>query len=143
MTKTHYVGKCVVVNADGDVLILLRGETAPRRPLEWDLPGGMVDQTKESYTDGTLRELTEETGLIMHPSDTKLVHASTHMYEHADYGSNNVVFIFYVIHVDNPEIKISWEHDEYKWCKPEELHDAITYDTHQIPLDYIVEHNLL
>jgi len=44
------VASVICIDENEQILILLRGETAPRHPLHWDLPGGHVDQT-----DGLLR----------------------------------------------------------------------------------------
>lgn len=54
----------ILKNPHDQVLLLLRGPTAPWMPNRWDLPGGMIEpgETPEA---AALREVLEETGLIV------------------------------------------------------------------------------
>lgn len=110
MKKTKQVGKAVLLNKNGEVLLLMRGKTAPTRALTWDLPGGVVGDG-ESVEDSTKREIKEETGL-------------------------QVDNLFFTIEMDQPwgfhwhlffadvdatDIRVSWEHDEFIWHDPNNL----------------------
>lgn len=66
----------LVVLRGAAVLLVLRDREAPAAPNEWALPGGYVAsasargetwQPAESATDAALRELAEETGLVLPP----------------------------------------------------------------------------
>jgi len=53
----------VIVRDRGDrVLLLLRGPTAPQGALQWNLPGGLVEQG-ETLADAARREVREEAAL--------------------------------------------------------------------------------
>ena len=60
--KTRIVQKAVVLNDAGEVLMLRRSKTDTRRPMQWDLPGGLREENEELLA-GVEREITEETGL--------------------------------------------------------------------------------
>jgi 8-oxo-dGTP pyrophosphatase MutT (NUDIX family) len=51
----------VVLNHESKVLLLLRGRTAPWKPLLWDVPGG-AQEDGEDMLETALRELREEAG---------------------------------------------------------------------------------
>ena len=59
---TDVIAKVIIFNEDGKVLALKRGETAPKYPGYWDLPGGHV-QEGEDIIQGATRETKEESGL--------------------------------------------------------------------------------
>lgn len=52
----------IVLNPEGKALILRRGQGAPWRPGQWNLPGGGIDEG-ETNEQAAIRELKEETGL--------------------------------------------------------------------------------
>jgi ADP-ribose pyrophosphatase YjhB (NUDIX family) len=52
----------VVEDAQGRILLLLRGPTDPWMPLRWNLPGGRIEHG-ESVSEAGMREAREEAGL--------------------------------------------------------------------------------
>ena len=106
------VAKTIVWNKDGKVLTLRRSKTDPRRPLTWDLPGGLVEYG-ENPQEAAKRETEEETGITL--SGLKIMDVDSH------YRSKYVISLIFEAKVGNPEVKISWEHDQYQWVVPEEL----------------------
>lgn len=63
---------CVaLVDARGWVLLQERDEHAVIGPERWGYPGGHLEDGEE-YVAGALRELEEETGLVLDPSDLTL-----------------------------------------------------------------------
>lgn len=135
--KSFVVSKVLVVNEKGEVLALRRSKTDERRPGEWDFPGGWVDAGENTHA-AAIRETKEETGLdVKNPA---LVFAFSEMTTR--YGSGT--WLLFVEHIsDQPEIKLSYEHDAYAWKKPEELFKEITYDRQQKMLAYVLQNKLL
>ena len=58
-TETLALAGCIIMNADGDVLMLHR--KTPKR-TQWEIPGGKVEPG-EPATDAAVRELQEELGV--------------------------------------------------------------------------------
>jgi 8-oxo-dGTP pyrophosphatase MutT (NUDIX family) len=59
--KTGVSQKAVILDDDGNILVLLRG-AAPTDPFKWDLPGGGLEFGEDPY-ESIRREVREETGL--------------------------------------------------------------------------------
>lgn len=106
------IAKTLVYDLDNNILILRRSLTHPNNPHHSDLPGGEVDG-KENDTTAVIREIKEETGLIVSDSSVKLVYEKK--------ISEDVKHIVYVAKIDmkEPIVKVSWEHDAYTWKKVE------------------------
>ena len=106
--------KAVILLEDGKMLTLLRGKDAPTNPLGWDLPGGVLEHGEEA-DHGAMRETKEETGLdIMAP---RVFHAIARANQLGEYWMT----IYFFAYAASDAVKISWEHDEYKWIVPGEL----------------------
>lgn len=66
--KTARVGVGgIVLNEQGEVLMVRRGNSAPRFPGAWTIPTGMVD-SGEDRLDALRREMQEELGLLFEPA---------------------------------------------------------------------------
>lgn len=133
--KTKLVAKAVLVNGH-DVLLLRRSNTDKRRPLEWDLPGGMVEEGEE-FGVATAREIQEETGFVIDPSHLDAVYAKTEIRNDV-----NVVFMFFAAKSDSKEVQLSFEHDMYKWLPLNQAITEMKYYLHKELLQYINEHAL-
>ena len=106
--------KAVVFNKTGKFLVLLRGSTAPSNPLKWDLPGGDVD-FGEDPQESILREIREETALKVDPLDILDVEA------HINSRGEHWFTVAYRAVAINDDVKISWEHDEFRWVDSREF----------------------
>ena len=106
--------KIFLKNKEGKILALRRSATDPRRPLTWDLPGGNIEEG-EVLTDSIKREVLEETGLEAH--DITILDAMSDTYKNGSYS----IQIAYTGKVDSDDVKLSWEHDEYRWLTKEEF----------------------
>ena len=137
MTATHVIAKVLLINPKSEVLTLRRSETAPRRPLESDIPGGWVDEG-EDFTAAAIRETVEETGIQLAMPDMQLVY--THM---AMVDNHNTCWLFFVGHSQETEVTLSPEHDKADWLTLDQAIEAITYAVQHDFLAYVRDNNLI
>jgi 8-oxo-dGTP diphosphatase len=120
--------KAVLVH-DGKCLILKRSEDAKSRPGKWDLPGGNMEWPTEKkdqqdfHVAELLREIVEETGVIVNDFDMENCYVGTHYNSNEDIVT--VILGWKVPLHQIPEVKISTEHTEYAWMA---LHEGPNYD---------------
>lgn len=111
----HYTAATIAVKRkDTDELLLMkRSETKDMDPGLWEFPGGGIEKD-EKPQEAARRELKEETGLKAQitrkgkPDTVKTHHGLLKVYP-------------FLAETDNPEIKISSEHEKYIWIKKEDL----------------------
>lgn len=110
---TKIVAKVLVRSSEGLCLVLHRGNTHPRFPGHIDFPGGEVEP-KETPEAAVMREIQEETGLLVDPK--KLKKLFTKQYQQTTH-------VLFEAKLTEPDAKValSWEHKSYRWITPEEL----------------------
>ncbi len=134
--RTFVVAKTLVVNEKDEVLVLRRSRSDKRRPGQWDFPGGWVEPDEDTQS-AVKREAMEEAGLKL--NDPILVFALS---DTTEFGSST--WLFYVDHImGNPKIRLSFEHDDYAWKRPEDLLKEITYERQRKTLRYVLKNKLL
>jgi len=104
--------KTVILNKNNDVLLLRRSQLSPR-PGGIDLPGGGVD-AHESPEAAAIREVFEETGIVI---DTAKIITSEYTLGHQDPW----VMLGFSAYVDDAEVVLSWEHDQYMWVSLDDV----------------------
>ena len=113
-TKIGVAQKAIIFREDGKILTMRRTETAPTRPLGWDLPGGELEIGEDAKA-GILREIKEETGLDV--NDLEVFDAFS--------GFNDVKeFWMTICYTGSPasgKVVLSYEHDDSKWVTPDEF----------------------
>ena len=94
-------------------LLLIRRSKTDHWGLIWEFPRGKV-KIGESIKKGLLREVKEETGL-----DVKIVKFIDKYKYIADKGTRISTQYNFLCRIINPkqEVKLSFEHDEYRWIK--------------------------
>jgi 8-oxo-dGTP pyrophosphatase MutT (NUDIX family) len=137
---TNRTVKAVLIDKDGCMLLLRRSKSHPTQSLQMDMPGGYIDGDEQPL-DTLLREIKEETGNDLSSSAFKLVYATTQQFD-----DENRVRLVYVCKLGNsrPAIKLSWEHDNFKWLETGEalkLLDPTKYK--YLALDYIIKNNII
>lgn len=132
MVPNKVLVKCFVENNGAKLLLVKRSKTAPRRPLQWDLPGGFVDD-EEDYHAAIERETQEETGLAVH--ETHLAYAMTRRSPEG----KPVIFLFYRAKTDETDVTLSYEHDDHMWATPEEAYERNHYDIHREATQFIYQ----
>ncbi len=130
--------KLLLRENSGKFLVLRRSGTHPRHPYYPDLPGGCIEEG-ETFEAGLARELLEETGLNVDMSQATLVHAATSPHESGD----SISHLLYLATIDatEPEVNISWEHDQHAWKSLEELVDFER--AFQAGIEYAKQHGIL
>ena len=115
-----------------------RHKNSRYRPSQWDLPGGKID-VGESYAEGAAREIAEEAGLKITPLQLDLVYSVTN--KRGD--DTSIVRLFYTALIDDDQIRLSQEHEEYAWLSPEEAIETFDYPLQKDLLSYLLENQLL
>lgn len=140
--RTDIIQKTVLLNPDGKMLLLRRSETDNRRPLQWDFPGGVLDEG-ETLEQGTLREIVEESGLIV--ESPKIFFAKAEVSRWSNEGQEhvtNVVRIYYTAKCDTSEVGLSYEHSEFAWVDLSQALEMLEYPRHKEVIQYILDNKL-
>jgi 8-oxo-dGTP diphosphatase len=104
------IAKVVIQDSNNNILVLRRSPTDTNRPGTWDLPGGEVE-TGEDPSASAVREVLEETGLQVQEMSPLFVCADNE-------PVYRITLIFKAPYTSG-EIKLSFEHDDFKWISPE------------------------
>lgn len=95
----------VAILHNNNVLLLKRGDSAPWMPGRFCLPGGKLE-LNETLEDGALREVMEETGIV-------LVRES--LIPFLIRYKNNRTKIVFASMVSSDIVNLNWEHSDYRW----------------------------
>src|SRR3990167_2403855 len=116
--KTYRTVKAVIVNGRDEVLVLRRSETHPTMGHHEDLPGGVLEEN-EQPAETLAREINEETSIKVRIEDLMLIFAMTEKP-----SNQSAVRLVYALKLQDaePAIKLSWEHDKFRWLS---INDAI------------------
>jgi 8-oxo-dGTP diphosphatase len=139
-TQIGSVAEVIIVNPDGEILLLRRNGADARRPLQWDTPGGHVEPG-EYIEDAAVREILEETGIILYPKQLKLAFTHTQIL----FDNLCMNWLFFIAHIDKKlDVVIDPnEHDKSAWASIERAIEAITYDRQKEALQFIADNDLL
>jgi ADP-ribose pyrophosphatase YjhB (NUDIX family) len=111
--------------SEGRVLLIRRGA----EPLkgQWSLPGGVLE-LGESLTEGVVREVREETGLVVEPLE--LVELLDRIYIEADRVKYHYVIADYLCRVTGGQLQASSDADAVRWVERAEWnnHSALRLD---------------
>ncbi|HJP96267.1 MAG TPA: NUDIX domain-containing protein [Candidatus Saccharimonadales bacterium] len=139
--KTVIVAKALVIDDEQNCLIMRRSDSHPVVPLTPDLPGGQLDED-ESPRDAVIREIVEETGLIVRPEHTRLEFATTEFEPERERSVVRCLFVTRIAGV-KPDVQISWEHSEAWWAPAANAAQELTHPEYVAGVQYILEHNLI
>lgn len=117
------VGAVVV---DGGRVLLVRRGTEPLKG-EWSLPGGLVE-LGETLTAAVIREVREETGLIVEPLE--LIELLDRIHREGDRIRYHYVIADYLCHVTSGELLAASDADAVRWAERAEWnsHSALKLD---------------
>lgn len=141
MEKVVNSAHAVIVTPEGEYLVLTSSEwrERPDRSLKPDLPGGWVDPG-ESPISAVVREINEETSLIVAPQDCVLVHTKTDWIDEFQHSLNRHIFLVTAI---KNEVELSWEHSEYHWVDRETFLATQWRPSQSAAIVYLAHHRLL
>lgn len=112
------IDSCVSLVFDGtgqEILLLQRARGLKFEPETWCFPGGKIERD-ETAEQAALRELKEETGLFVPVLQD--LEARYSEYPEQGYAFNIWPFI-HVVDVENPVVRLSSEHEAFRWISPE------------------------
>ena len=112
-TPLRLSAKVVIHDENGRCLLLKRSMHSKGNPGKWDFPGGKID-AGESLDQGLLREIREETGLVV--SLGHLLGAAE-----SESPTARVVYVILEGRLASGAIHLSGEHDDYVWVEPKDL----------------------
>ena len=122
MKKLHELGKLIVacetyIMHDGKVLMHKRAESKKKFPGYWIGPGGHVDENEDVLTTA-LREVKEETGVILSEKDVKLKVLAFH--HHIDRNEVWIEYLFRATIPSHQEIRNTAEGSS-EWIKVDDV----------------------
>ncbi|HUS26421.1 MAG TPA: NUDIX hydrolase [Nevskiaceae bacterium] len=135
--RSFVVAKVIIVNQNNEILLLRRSKTDTRRPGQWDLPGGWVDEGEEVGA-AAVREAQEEAGINL--TAPRLIFAMSEVSDDSDSGT----WIAFTERVTKtPAVQLSFEHDAFEWVPIAQVLSKMEYHRWQKMLQYIVANKLL
>lgn len=108
--------KAVIQDKEGRCLLLKRSKLCKNNAGKWDLPGGKVDPG-EAIDAALVREVAEECGIVI--SVDRVLGAAE-----SDTPTKKVVYVIFGGRHISGEVRLSEEHDGYKWVFREDLAKA-------------------
>jgi len=119
VSRAFLISLKAIITLNGATLILRIADTSD----QWELPGGLLEMD-EPLTDGLIREVLEETGLAV--SVGKIVAAWDAQVDPFTFRDSRmlnvrVILIAYLCTTSEETVKISDEHDAFRWVPNDEL----------------------
>jgi len=141
MVTTRFVAKALILDAGGLFLRLTRSDSHPFLGGLYDLPGGMVEAGEEPG-EALVREIKEETSLLIESGRPQVVYATTHFLHGSSYPT-----LLYVVQLDEnrPSVAVSYEHKAADWVAIDALADIEPHiaPTYREALRYLREHTII
>jgi ADP-ribose pyrophosphatase YjhB (NUDIX family) len=119
------VGVGAVVVHEGRVLLVQRGHEPAKG--QWSLPGGLID-VGESLREAVIREVREETGLIVEP--VELIELLERIHRDGDRVRYHYVIADYLCHLVGGALAAASDADAVRWVERAEWnsHSALRID---------------
>jgi|AntAceMinimDraft_16_1070373.scaffolds.fasta_scaffold45629_2 8-oxo-dGTP diphosphatase len=120
--KVVLVNRCIIFNKNGDkILIIKRSERERHESAKWEFPGGKLDEGQD-LNNALEREVLEETGLFIIPT-SRMAYIESQIIASGPYQGLPYVVIVGIGKKVGGKIKLSEEHDDWKWVDPKNLPD--------------------
>jgi len=122
--------KGIIRNFEGKILVVKRSQNDDHKPGVWETPGGGIDH-EESPQAGLEREILEEVGLAV------IVKEPFNVFTFRKDTGEFKVGITFLCDMVEGEVKLSSEHEEYRFIDPAEFKDLTSVPSlHQEIADY-------
>ena len=110
----------VFIEYQNNILLLKRSDKVRTYQGKWNTVAGYLDELKP-IREKVLEEIREELG-IERDNNILSIHIGE-FYQFTDIEVNKTWIVYPVLIKlrNKPEIKLDWEHTEYKWIKPKEI----------------------
>lgn len=119
--RTVIAQKLVLVNSQGHILLVRKSETHPLLPGKWELPGG-ISRSGEDLQESLAREIHEETGLDV---ESSVIDALSLVYP-----KMYIVMIGYLAVINQADVRLNYENDQYQWVDPKEIGPFELHESH-------------
>lgn len=122
------VNRAVVLNKKREILLIKRARNDSWQPGKWELPGGKLEEGQD-ISHALEKEVLEESGLLSLPL-TRMAYVESQILTSGKYKDLPYVVIVGITKLTGGKIKLSQEHEDYTWVKPNEAFDYdITEET--------------
>ena len=119
------VFRTIIIN-NLKILLIQRSKKDTHEPLKWEIPGGKLDKGQD-LMEAAEREIIEEIGLFA-TAIKPLVFFNSDIGRNKKYKDIPYIQLAGLYHTDSEKVRLSFEHENYKWLKFE---DALKLDLTQ------------
>jgi len=113
--------KAILLNDENKILLLKRSKKSSN-PGKWDLPGGILEKN-ETLAEALSREIREETGLEIEIGE---ILGTAEFSKESEQFQDEKRGLRYLAYCDSNEVKISDEHQSFKWVLMEEALEMLS-----------------
>ena len=121
--KVVLVNRALVQNKKKEVLLIQRSHNDSYMPGKWELPGGKLD-TGQDISNALEREVLEETGLVVLPTD-KVAYWHSEILTSGKYKGLPYIVLVGLAKSIGGKVTLSNEHNDFAWVTKKE---ALQYD---------------
>lgn len=115
----------VITNSSGKILLIKRSQKLDWHPGEWEILYGRIAQHEDPQA-GLTREVAEELGITVEAGSPL---TCWHIYRgHEQTIENDLIGITFTATTDKTEVKLSDEHEEYRWVTPSQALELVVVD---------------
>ncbi len=120
--KVVLVNRALVLNENGDILLIKRTKDDTYMPGKWELPGGKLDPGQD-ISNALEREVLEETGLVIVPTD-KTAYWHSEIIASGKYKGLPYIVLVGLAKSVGGKVKLSSEHEDFCWIAKSDVFDC-------------------